>query len=209
MQNSRCEPFLRRRINKVVESRKSFQEQLLNVEQMNPSYKEKYEKEVRAMLEEKLSGFKKGAHIGSLILGLIFTITFGTLAVILPTEFPLWGRAIFVIGAIFGLAFVVLEGRILKKGSLNLKKDNMAIAGLVWCFIVMLATIILVFSGTLPDPILGVRMIVFVLVFLVSAAVILLRTVIERSELNTREKLLEIEYRIAEIAEGMALKDKR
>ena len=33
------------------------------------------------------------------------------------------------------------------------------------------------------------------------AAAILLKAIIERSELNTREKLLEIEYRIAELAE--------
>jgi len=193
----------------VVESKKSFQEQLLNAEQMNPSYKEKYEKEVRAMLEEKLTGFKKAAHIGSLVLGLIFMIMFGTLAVILPRDFPLWGRAMFVIGAIFGLAIVGLERRILKRGTLNLKVDNFAIAGLGWGLIVILATITLVFTSQFADPMLSIRMIVYLLVFQIGAGVIMIRAIVERSEVNVREKLLEIEYRLAEMAEGMALKDKR
>ena len=39
------------------------------------------------------------------------------------------------------------------------------------------------------------------LVVLVVGAVFLIRHVIEQSELKTREKLLEIEYRLAELAE--------
>ena len=37
------------------------------------------------------------------------------------------------------------------------------------------------------------------------AAVMLLRTVIEQAELRTREKLLEIQYELAELKEAMKL----
>ena len=40
------------------------------------------------------------------------------------------------------------------------------------------------------------------LVFLIGASVLLLRTVIEQSELRTREKLLELQYDMAEFKES-------
>ena len=44
-------------------------------------------------------------------------------------------------------------------------------------------------------------MIVWMLVFEVMAATMLLKAIVRRSELNTREKLLEIEYPLAELTE--------
>lgn len=185
------------------ESNKILRNKLLDMEKPNPSHREKYEKEIREMFEKKLTSYRKLGHIVGLIMGLGFAVLFGTLAVILPKEFPLWGRFMWAVGAIFGLAFVGVEGWILKKGTINLKKDNMAMAGLGWGFIVIMATITLLFSGKLPDPVKGVHMLVCVLIFVVMAAVGLLKAIIERSELNTREKLLEIEYRLAELAEKL------
>ena len=81
--------------------------------------------------------------------------------------------------------------------------DDMAMAGLGWGFIVIMATITLVFSGQLPDRTIAIKMLVSLLIFEVAAAVGLLKAIIERSEVKTREKLLKIEYRIAEISEKM------
>ena len=49
-------------------------------------------------------------------------------------------------------------------------------------------------------------MLASVLVYEIAAAAILLRAFIERSELNTREKLLEIECRLAELTEQVTKK---
>lgn len=191
------------------ESKRDFREQLLGAEQLTPSYREKYEKEVHAMIEKKLTGVRKWSHIGGLIMGLGFTVLFGTMAVIAPKGFPLWCRFGFAAGAVFGLAFAGFSAWILKKGTINLKKDTMIAAGLGWGFIMVFATLVLVYSGRLPDPITGVRMLAAVLVYEVAAAAMLLRVFIERSELNTREKLLEIEYRLAGIAEGITKQEQR
>ena len=43
---------------------------------------------------------------------------------------------------------------------------------------------------------------------LVMAGVFVIRAFIERSELNTREKLLEIEYKLADLAEKMESTEK-
>ena len=56
-----------------------------------------------------------------------------------------------------------------------------------------------------PENVVGLRMILSGLVFLVMGAVFLIRHVVEQSELKTREKLLEIEYRLAELADRIQL----
>lgn len=188
---------------------RTFRDKLLDVEKPTDSYKEKYEKEVQAMVEKKLTGTNKWFHVGGLIMGLGFLALFGTVAVIIPKEFPFWARALFILGAVFGLVFAAFEGWILKKGTVDLRKDEMASAGLGWAFIVIAATIVLVNSGKLADPVKGVRMLVSILVFEVMAAVGLLKAIIQRSELNNREKLLEIEYRLAELAEKLEGKSEK
>ena len=45
--------------------------------------------------------------------------------------------------------------------------------------------------------------VIFGFLFLLPAAVILLRTVTERSELRTQERLLELEYKLAQLAETL------
>lgn len=52
-----------------------------------------------------------------------------------------------------------------------------------------------------------IRMLVSLLFFLVMAALFMVRAFVQRSELNTREKLLEIEYRLAELAEKIENKN--
>jgi len=182
-------------------SNNTFRDKLLDMEIPTPALKEKYEREVQAMVEKKLTGLRKLGTVVSLVMGLGFFVLFGTLAVIVPKEFPLWGRAIWAVGSVFGLTFAGLAVLVLKKGTVNLKTDDMAMAGLGWGFIVIMATITLVFSGQLPDRTIAIKMLVSLLIFEVAAAVGLLKAIIERSEVKTREKLLKIEYRLAEISE--------
>jgi len=190
------------------ESQKTFRDRLLETEKTNASYKEKYEKEIKQMFEQKLTGLQRWWYIIDLGMGLGFFVLFGTLAVIVPKEFPLWARSIWIIGAAFGLAFAGLSVWVLKKGTVNLKTDNMTAAWLGWGLIVIIASIVLVHSGDLPEPITGVRMLVSILIFEVMAAALLLKAIIQRSEVNTREKLLEIEYHLAELAEKVETTEK-
>jgi len=184
----------------------TFRDRLLDIEKPDPVYWQEYERQVKAMIEKKLTGWTKLFHIIGLIMGLGFAGLFGTLAVIVPKEFPLWGRFSWMLGAVFGLVIACMSAWTLKKGTINLKDDEMASAGLGWAFIVIVGSIVLVFSGSLPDPITGIHMLVSLLFFLVMAAVFMIRAFIQRSELNTREKLLEIEYRLAELAEQVKSK---
>jgi hypothetical protein len=150
------------------------------------------------MLEKQLAGVRRWAWLGSAIIGATFAVLFGTLAIITPTGFPLVGRVGFAAGALFGIGWAVLGIRVFRRRSLDLRKDTGAAAGMAWGLPVLLLTLWMVSA---PDTIVGLRMILCGLVFLVMGLGFLMRHVIELSELKTRERLLEIEYRLAELAE--------
>lgn len=183
------------------ESAKTFRNRLLDVEKPNTAYKEKYERQVQEMVEKKLTGWTKLSHIIGLLIGLGFAGLFGTLAVIAPKGFPLWGRFLWGIGALGGLAIIAVEASILRKGTVNLKTDEMVMAKLPWCLLVVMGSILLAFSGSVSDRIRAVHMLVSFLFFFIMASVFMVQAFVQRSELNTREKLLEIEYHLAELAE--------
>ena len=178
----------------------SFRDRLLKTEQVTPALKERHDTEIQAMLEKKVTGIRRWVWLGSAVMGAGFAVLFGTLAVIAPAELPLTGRIAFAAGALFGIGWAVLGLRVFRRGSINLKTDSGAATGMAWGFPVILVTLFMVSA---PDSIVGLRMIICGLVFLVLGAVFLMRHVIEQSELKTREKLLEIEYRLAELAETM------
>jgi len=109
-------------------------------------------------------------------------------------------------GAIFGLAWAVFAGGIVRKRVIKLKTDPTAMAGMSWGLCVIVVTVLMVSQRKFPDPITGVRALVIGLIFLVGAAVFMIFNRSDQVGLNTREKLLEIEYRLAELAERTAKK---
>jgi hypothetical protein len=181
-------------------SDRSFRERLLKSEQVTPALKERYAKEVQAMFEKKLTGFRRWVWLGAAIMGLGFTILFGAVAVVAPAEFPWYGRLMFAAGALFGIGWAVLGAKIVWRGTMNLKTDTTVANGMGWVFVVLISTYAMVAA---PDSLAGLRMIVCSLVFLVGGVAFMTRHVVEQAELKTREKLLEIEYRLAELAETM------
>ncbi len=183
---------------------KDFRERLLAAEQVSPTYKEQYEKEVQAMLERKLTRGQRAGYGASAALGVTFLVIFGTAAVMVPREFPILARIGFAVGAVFGLVWAVFAGWIAGKGALDPKKHPTAMVGMGWGFTVIMITLFMLLSSKLPDPTTGIRMVVNGLVFLVFAAVFMISNRIDQAQLKTREKLLEIEYRLAELAETVA-----
>lgn len=181
--------------------KEDFRDHLLGMETASPGLKEKYEKEKQAMLEKKVTGWTKFGCVGGLLMGLFFFVFFGFVAITASPALPLWARSGFILGSLFGLLIIVFNGWQLKRGTIDLKTDEVAGAGLGWAFVVIIGTITLVFSDRLDDPIIAVKMLVSLLFYLVGAGAMLSKAFIERSELNTREKLLEIEHQLAELAE--------
>lgn len=181
-------------------TKQSFRNQLLDMESTNPTLQERYESEVEAMIEKQLVGREKAGHILGLVLGLGFLIGFGNVAIFMSDGLPLFARASFILGSLFGGAFAAMEVVILRKGTINLKTDSMAAAGAVWGFVVIIMTIFLLNADKFPDP---TRMLAAMIIFEIMAGLQLLKAIVERSEVKTQEKLLEIEYQIAALAEKL------
>ena len=183
---------------------KPFRDQLIESEPINPTFKEKYEREVKAMLEIKMSKFFRWSYFagGILALGLIAFFTYGALFFKdIQLVHPFWGRIVFAIGAIFSLGWAGLMLWIVKTGVFHLKKHPSAMAGLAWVGIVFMTTIFLVVAAGNPDSTQSVFLVVASSLFLICAAAGLILTRVGLAELNTRERLLKIELRVAELAE--------
>ena len=185
---------------------KTFRDRLVNMEQVTPELRDKYRREVKALFEKRLTTFGKLTWIAAGIGGAGFLVLFGTAAVLASAEFPIIGRLMFIAGAAFGLAWIGLAAVILKRGSYHRVAHSRAAAGLGWGVAVICATGALLMSNVLPDRIVGVKVLCVSLIFLVPAAMFMLQSRIEESGLRTREKLLEIELRVAELAEKLEAK---
>lgn len=183
-----------------MNDRTTFRDQLLAAEPISPDFREKLEKELRTMFIRQLK------LPGRIFFGVIALVSFaiaglcGYLA-LTQTELPVVARVGLGVGTLFGLASVAMLVGVLRRGALNLKIDNRRIAAAVWVFTVLLMTCFLMLGMSIEDRVAGVLMIVYGLTFLICAGVFLLAYRIEQAEFSVREKLLELELRLAESGE--------
>ena len=183
------------------DSNKNFPERLLASEKLNQSYKQKYQKEVQEMLEYKFSVARRLACIVAAVICFGVAILVGTKAVAQTQILVGIGLAI---GSLFNLMCAVLMVWMAIRGTVNLKTHPMLFAKMTWgaAFALMLVAIGL--GLTLSDPITSIQVFIGGLVALIMAGVFYLIRSIDHAELKTREKLLEIEYRLAELSEQIS-----
>jgi len=176
-----------------------FKNKLIAADLTDSSPRAVYERKLGEMLEAPLQGPRKAGLIFATLVCL-FTLV---LCAVNAYRFR-HGPAIVLegmgLGILFGIIGAILTLRILLRGTYR-QRDNVAQVGLIWVFTVLLVTLFMIGEGLASRD--SVRMTVWGIVFLISAAVMLLRTVIEQAELRTREKLLEIQYELAELKDAM------
>lgn len=187
-------------------SNHDFSDRLLSAEQTTPAFRDKYETEVKAMLEKKLTRPQRVGYTLSALMGALFLVVFGAVALFAPREFPAWGRALFGLGSAFGLVWAILVGRIVITGKVNLRTGANALVGLTWGFVVTVVTVLMMVGVDRAEPVKSVYMLLVGLVYLLIAAMFMIFNRIEQSELNMKEKLLGIELRLAEMAESLPKK---
>jgi hypothetical protein len=124
----------------------------------------------------------------------------GSLA-ITESDLPTPARVALGTGVLFGLAWAAVAGRVALRGTLDLQSDARRIASMVWVFTTLMMVLFLMVGMTIEDRLLGLMMIANGLAFLIGAAVYWLSHRIEQVELNTRERLLQLELRMAEWTE--------
>lgn len=181
----------------------NFSDRLLSVEQTTPAFREKYEREVKAMLEKKLTPVQKFVTGFMAVVCLAMFVFFTYAVLVITAGLPILIRASFGIGALFSLAFLIFLVKIVLSGKMNLRTQPNTMTGLVWVFLVIMQTIFMTIGGKHPESVSSVFMVLYGLTFLVIGVAILVTRRIELSELNMKENLLGIELRLAELSEKL------
>jgi len=179
----------------------SIRERLLNMEERTPALEERFKKEIKRMLERKLTRFEKIAWALASVVGAFFVIFFSYLALV-TRGLPWLARVGFIEGAVFGAAWVALGMWILKKGSFNWFQHENAVHGITFGFVLLLLVSLLLLGGQLEDEVKGIKMMlsgaIFFMIFGIPA---LFNMRISRTEASLREQLLRIQLNMAELTE--------
>lgn len=177
----------------VADPRVLTRERLLAQDAENPALRADYERKLNAMLEVPLSRTRR-VSLALVAVGAVATA--GLVVSLLLTESMPWrARSGLGAGVAFAAAWTVYAVRILRRGTYRRKADSTTAAGMAYLFTLVMAVLFALLQKD-PDPFVTVCFL-----FLLPAAVILLRTVVEQAELRTQERLLELEYRLARLGE--------
>lgn len=204
MRNGRFGLCWKRR-NRMDNMQDNFRKRLLESEHFSPELKEKYNREVAMLFEKKLTAPRKWIMMGqiALMLGLAAFFLYKGIAF---SELPIFARIGYGVGVVFALSFAVLLFSIIRRGSINIKSDSNWYVGLIWVFLVIMITLFMLIGARMHDTVRGVSMVLNGLVFLIGGGVVMLQNNIHQAQLKTQEKLLEIEFRLAEMKEIMERK---
>jgi hypothetical protein len=177
-----------------------FGDRLLAVEPLSPNSRHQLQKELHAMFARELTTPRRLIFGVVALVALVSAAVCGSLALTEP-NLPTLARVGLATGTLFGLAWTAVAARIGWRGTLDLRLDARSIAVMVWVFTVLTMVFFLMVGMSAEDRLLGLMMIANGLAFLIGAAVYWLTYRIEQAELNTREKLLHLELRLAELGE--------
>ncbi len=178
----------------------SIRDRLLASEKHTPALKEKYEQEIRNMHQKKIGGFHRGVWLTTAVFSIAAGIGFLVFSIIAPPEVHFLARMGLLLGTAFSAGWAVISIKIFRRGSINLSFDQNAISGMSWVFVVFLLTLFFLIA---PKDVNGVHLILFGLAMLVGTAVQFIGNLVNQSQMKTATTLLEIEYRMAEMAEMM------
>jgi drug/metabolite transporter (DMT)-like permease len=185
-----------------------FRDRLISSQQTTPEFREKYERSLESMFIRQLTPGQRAAGIVVVLSGLVFVVgvalgfTTRIITVACNDVNQIMGiMAALLAVVVFGVT--ILHTRSLVKGNVDLRWQPQVMAWAVFYGLLLIAAIPIVLGFLHGSSTSTLFLIAFCLVPLVAAAAILILVYIEQSELNVREKLLEIELRLAEMGELM------
>lgn len=183
-----------------------FRDRLLDAEPVTPEYRERYQREVNAMLERQLKSWEKAAVGMTGVLTLGFSGWFVYLAAVTP-HLPALARGGLLAGALLSAAWSAGTAYVVRRGTLPLQAAESAISAWVWILGVVLTTLFLVGAPRLPGN-QGVLLVLSGLCVLLYGAASLIMGRVRQSETSTRLKLLEIELSLAELREELGRQER-
>lgn len=179
-----------------------FRQRLLAAERSSPT-SDALRKELNAMFQRKLSLPRRLFFVLVASVAALSGCLCGYLAVTEPT-LPVVARIGLGTGTLFGIAWAVVVGRMSWRGELDPRRDSRQIAVMVWVFTVLMMVFFLIVGMAAEDRLMGLLMTCQGLAFLIGAGVYWVSHRIEQSELLLREKLLQLELRLADVLDNQA-----
>jgi hypothetical protein len=194
----------------MTEKDTAIRERLLDMEKPGIANREEYQKRMQAIVSRKLSFLERIGFAALAIVGLLAALPFAELSfskVGSGMEFVV--RIVTIPGLVLALTWAVVTGWIAAGGRFNLRTLPPRIAGIgiaLGFFGIVLFMFVFIVPITMQDPtdarsILGIQLSLIAFFFLVIVGLCVVLRLLYRIQFQTREKLLEIEYRIAELAE--------
>jgi len=188
---------------------------LLAMEKKDIDKKSEFEKQINAMVSKQLSFPARFGFAVLAIVGLLVALPFAEMSfskVGPGLEFIV--RIVTIPGLVLALTWAVVTGWIAARGRFNLRTlpPRMAGIGIILGFFgIVLFLFIFIVPITLHKPtdassIFGIQLSIIAFFFLVTIGLCVLLRILYRMQFQVREKLLEIEYRIAGLAEKIERK---
>jgi hypothetical protein len=181
-------------------NRANIGDRLVALEPLSSESQQRIQQEIHAMLVRDL-GKPARVFIGLISAASLVMAVFLAFLAVTAANLPLVARIGLGTGTLFGLAWAAWSFRVARRGTMDLRVDSRRMASLVWVFAVLMMTFFLMVGMSAKDRMLGLMLITQGLAFLVGAAVFLITHCIAQAELSTREKLLQLELRLAELSE--------
>jgi hypothetical protein len=174
-------------------------ERLIALEPLIETRNEKLQQEIEAMFEPKMSRFEKlywGFSVAGFAVSGLCTLA---VAAFVPAELSLrlvWG--LLGLGNVVAAVFVFAG---LRRGSINLKQQFAA--GKASVGVAMLIAVLLLMNAIAWPSLVNLAWGLFGVLGLVLAAAIALHNRVMAAELDSRERLLKLEYRLADLIEKL------
>jgi hypothetical protein len=194
---------------------KTMSERLVDAEKTNTTHREEYQKLMQAIVSRKLSFLERLGFAALAIVGLLTALPFAELSLSkIGSGMGFIVRIVTIPGLVLALTWAVVTGWIAARGLFNLRTLPPRIAGIgiaLGFFGIVLFMFVFIVPITMQDPtdarsIFGIQLSLIAFFFLVVMGLCVVLRLLYRIQFQTREKLLEIEYRIAELAEKVESK---
>jgi hypothetical protein len=191
----------------MSDSHDKLRDTLLSLEPVNPDFHARYKEEMEKMFNEEITGLKRFGWLtrDSLLMLLGLILIFGAI-LNKPFALPAAGRWLWVAAGLFNLVIAILGFRIIRKKNMDLRKDSKIIArvGFAGLFAISMGLMLVGFlGGNVMDLVTIAPM---ALLIMIMAILIGVDNRVQQSELNIREKLLEIEMQLAELKQDRVSK---
>ena len=181
-----------------------FREKLISIESFNPELHSHYREEMEKMFTEEITGVRRfGWWARDLFLLLFGLALIGSAIFNQPFALPTVGRWLWAISGAFTLGIALLGLRIVWNKKTDLRKDSKLFALVGSSGMTVVAFAIMLAAFLMRDLQNFASLVPYALLAIIIGMLISVLDKVQQGELNTREKLLEIEYRLAALDERL------